>query len=305
MSDGRFAPTPSGDLHVGNLRTAMLAWLFARSAGSRFLLRVDDIDPATTREGVAESQLGDLARLGLDWDGEVVHQRDRTEAHGAAIAELVDRGLTYPCYCSRREIREAAAAPHGEAPEGAYPGTCSDLSPADRAARESAGRRPALRLRTDGETVTVVDRLHGPVSARVDDLVLRRGDGVPAYNLAVVVDDAGQGIGEVVRGDDLLLSTPRQAHLAALLGLPVPAYAHVPLVLAPSGVRLAKRDGAVTLADREQLGESAAEVRSWLAASLGMAEPGEAVTMTVLLGRFDPEQLPRQPWTLGHARLRR
>ena len=173
----------------------------------------------------------------------------------------------------------------------------------ERSALEADGRRSALRLRTEGQVVTVTDRLHGRVSARVDDLVLRRGDGVPAYNLAVVVDDAWQRIEEVVRGDDLLMSTPRQAHLASLLGLPSPAYAHVPLVLAPSGARLAKRDGAVTLADRAGRGESPEQVRSWLAASLGLAEPGEPVTMAALVERFEPERLPREPWTLAERDL--
>ena len=300
---GRFAPTPSGDLHVGNLRTAMLAWLFARSAGSGFVMRIDDLDPVTARDEVAAAQLADLRALGIEWDGPVVHQRDRTGAHGEAIAELVGRGLTYSCYCSRREIREASAAPHGEAPDGAYPGTCRDLSPAEQDARAAEGRPPALRLRADGEVVTVVDRLRGPVSARVDDLVLRRGDGVPAYNLAVVVDDAAQGVGEVVRGDDLLLSTPRQVHLARVLGLPEVAYAHVPLVLAPSGARLAKRDGAVTLGDRRRLGESSDVVRSCLATSLGLAEAGEMVSMATLLDRFDPGLLPTEPWILTPDQL--
>ncbi len=158
------------------------------------------------------------------------------------------------------------------------------------------GRRAALRLRTDGRMVTVVDRLRGPVTAQVDDLVLRRGDGVPAYNLAVVVDDAAQGITEVVRGDDLLLSTPRQAYLADLLGLEPPGYAHVPLVLGPDGRRLAKRDGAVTLAERRELGESAEKVRAGLAASLGLADPAEIVTMPTLVDRFDPDRLPTEPW---------
>ncbi len=296
MAVGRFAPTPSGALHVGNLRTALLAWLFARSAGSAFLLRVDDLDPATARDDVAAAQLDDLQALGIDWDGPTVHQRDRTQAHGDAIADLVARGLTYPCYCSRREILEASVAPHGEAPEGAYPGTCRDLSRAEQSARAATGRPAALRLRARGPRVTVVDRLRGSVSAVVDDFVLRRGDGVPAYNLAVVVDDAGQGVGEVVRGDDLVRSTPRQVHLAGLLGLGEVGYAHVPLVMAPDGRRLAKRDGAVTLADRRELGESPADVRSWLAASLALAEPGELVSMATMLERFDPDRLPRDPW---------
>ena len=245
---------------------------------------------------MAAAQLDDLRALGVDWDGAVLHQRDRTGAHHDAIAELVDRGLTYPCYCTRREIREASAAPHGEAPEGAYPGTCRDLDQDQRATRAAVGRPagpPLAGRRAGGDRGRSPPR---PVSTRVDDLVLRRGDGVPAYNLAVVVDDAAQGVGEVVRGDDLLLSTPRQAHLARVLGLPEVAYAHVPLVLAPTGDRLAKRDGAVTLADRRASRGVVGVVRSWLAASLGLAEAGEAVSMATLLDRFDPERLPREPW---------
>jgi len=296
MPDGRFAPTPSGDLHLGNLRTALLAWLFARSSGSLVRLRIDDLVPDADRPGVADAQIRDLASIGLDWDGPTVHQREGGHRYAEAIERLEQAGLTYPCYCTRREIHEAGFAPHGVAPEGAYPGTCRRLSAAARAERERAGRRPALRLRTEGESETVVDRLHGSIEARVDDLVLRRNDGVAAYNLAVVVDDARQGIGEVVRADDLLLSTPRQVYLGRRLGLPIPAYAHVPLVLGPDGRRLAKRDGAVTLTDRHLLGESSEQVLSRLAQSLGLAAPGEPVTVAMLVDRFDPAALPSEPW---------
>ncbi len=230
-----------------------------------------------------------------------MRQSTRRPRHDEVIAELTARGLTYPCFCTRREIHQAPAAPHG--PEGAYPGTCRDLTVAERSAREAAGRRPAIRLRTHGETVVVDDRLHGRVEGVVDDVVLRRGDGTPAYNLAVVVDDADAGVEEVVRGDDLLPSTPRQVHLARLLGLAVPAHAHVPLVLGPTGARLAKRDGAVTLPDREALGESPLDVRSILARSVGLAEPGERPSLDELIARFDPDRLPRTPWRLGAADL--
>ena len=293
---GRFAPSPTGPLHLGNLRTALLAWLFARSAGARFLLRIEDLDPVASRPEHEAQQVADLAALGLDWDGPVLQQSARRARHDAALAELADKGLTYPCYCSRREVREAAAAAHG--PVSGYPGTCRTLSVRERAERESDGRRPALRLRSDDRAVTISDRLHGQVTRVVDDVVLRRNDGVPAYNLAVVVDDADQGIGEVVRGDDLLDSTPTQAHLADLLGLARPAWAHVPLVLGPDGERLAKRHGAVTLTDLAATGTSADEVRTWLAASLGLAEPGEAVTPADLRARFDPDRLSRVPWII-------
>ncbi|MCB0995404.1 MAG: tRNA glutamyl-Q(34) synthetase GluQRS, partial [Acidimicrobiales bacterium] len=174
------------------------------------------------------------------------------------------------------------------------------LDPAERSAREAAGRPAALRLDAHGARRRVQDLFHGEVEAVVDDFVVRRNDGVAAYNLAVVVDDADQGIEQVVRGDDLLLGTPRQALLCDLLELPVPAYAHVPLVLGPSGERLAKRDGAVTLADRRALGESAGAVCGLLAASLGLSEPGEAVHPRELIARFDPAALPRSPWLFDH-----
>jgi glutamyl-tRNA synthetase len=250
------------------------------------------------RPGIAEAQLADLAALGLDWDGPVVRQSVRLELYAAAIAQLDGEGLLYPCYCTRAEIREAASAPHGALREGSYPGTCRELSAARRAELELAGRPPALRLRAGGAVVAFRDRLLGARRDTVDDLVVRRNDGAPAYNLAVVVDDAAQGVGEVVRGEDLLDTTARQLHLGALLGLPAPAHAHVPLVLGPDGARLAKRHGAVTLADRAAAGESPLDVRALLAASAGLARPGERPTLDELLARFDPDALPREPSVL-------
>ncbi|MEC3913961.1 tRNA glutamyl-Q(34) synthetase GluQRS [Nocardia sp. CDC160] len=289
--NGRFAPSPSGDLHLGNLRTGLLAWLFARSTGRGFLMRVEDLD--RVRKGAAERQLEDLATLGLDWDPPVVWQSRRLPLYEAAIARLTAAGLTYECFCTRREIQQAVTAPHG--PMGAYPGTCRTLTEQEKRQRRDEGRPAALRLRADVTEFTVTDRLLGEYRGAVDDLVLRRGDGTPAYNLAVVVDDADQGIDQVVRGDDLLPSTPRQAYLATLLGLPVPEYAHVPLVLNTAGQRLAKRDGAVTLRDRMALGETPEYVLSVLAESLGYTG---ATTPSALLDKFRPEDLPREPWTL-------
>ncbi|MFV0435231.1 MAG: tRNA glutamyl-Q(34) synthetase GluQRS [Leucobacter sp.] len=308
---GRYAPSPSGDLHLGNLRTALLAWLFARSSGRRFLMRIEDLDRARDA-GAGKRQLADLASLGIDWDGEPVLQSERGRDHDAAIQRLADAGLVYECTCTRRDILAAPSAPH--APPGAYPGTCRDRSDAEREAARAAilPREPALRLRTpEGLREPGFDDLVlGPFGGDsrsdgtdrgggVDDFVLRRGDGTVAYNLAVVVDDAAMGVDQIVRGDDLASSTPRQILLQRLLGLPTPPaveYAHVPLVLGPSGARLAKRDGAVTLRDLAAQGTTADDVLTTLAASLDLAAPGERVTVDLLLDRFDPAALPRMPW---------
>ena len=299
---GRFAPSPTAPLHAGNLRTALLAWLFARARGARFLVRVEDLDSGRVRPGIEESQLADLAALGLDWDGPVVRQSERIETYAAAISRLREGGLVYPCYCTRAEIREAVSAPHGPAVEGAYPGTCRELDAQGRAARASAGRPPALRVRADGVRVRFEDRVMGSHEAVVDDFVVRRNDGAPAYNLAVVVDDAAQGVDEIVRGADLLETTGRQLHLGELLGLPAPVHAHVPLVVGPDGTRLAKRHGAITLAQLHRSGYGPGEVRGMLAASVGLAEPGERPSLEVLLARLDPARLPQEPTAVDMPR---
>lgn len=299
MVAGRFAPSPTGELHLGNLRTALVAWLAARASGLGFIVRMEDLDPVTSSPEHERRQLDDLAAIGLDWDGPVVRQSERFDRYRSAIEALRRTGHVYPCYCTRREIRaeiEAAAhAPHVHLPDGAYPGTCRELSETERAAREAVGRRPAWRLRTSGETIALDDRFAGPFAGAVDDVVLARADGVPAYNLAVVVDDAAQGVTQVVRGDDLLASTPRQVLLQRLLGAPTPTYWHVPLVLGDDGDRLAKRHGAVTLSALRDEGWSADDVLAVLACSLGLAARGERVTPSALLERFDPDPVPRTP----------
>jgi glutamyl-tRNA synthetase len=294
---GRYAPSPTGELHLGNLRTGLLAWLFARSTGRRFLLRIEDLDAARVRPGMAEQQLADLAALGITFDGEPVVQSQRLTAYQQAMLKLADR--TYECFCSRREIAEAASAPHGSVAR--YPGTCRNLTEADRIDRRRK-RQPALRLRADGAVQTAHDMLHGDITTKVDDVVLRRNDGVPAYNLAVVVDDASSGIDQVVRGDDLLLAAATQAFLTELLGYPPPTYAHVPLAVNGEGRRLAKRDGAVTLSDRAALGMEPRAVLGFLSESLELASPGEEVSPEVLLERFDPERLSRSSWVVRGLR---
>lgn len=278
MTAGRFAPSPSGDLHVGNLRTALLAWLFARRTGRDFLLRIEDLD--RVRPGAEERQLSDLRAIGIDWDGPRVRQSDRSALYADAVMQLTAAGRVYECYCSRKEIHEAPSAPHH--PPGAYPGTCRDLTEAQREVHR-AERPAALRLYADIGSHTVTDALHGRVAGAVDDIVLVRNDGVPSYNLAVVVDDAEQGIDQIVRGDDLLSSAPRQAYLASLLGYAEPTYAHVPLALNGHGKRLAKRDGAVAF---RELASNGIDVRALIFESMGMASADD----------FDPTTLPREPW---------
>ena len=289
---GRFAPSPTGELHVGNLRTAVLAWLFARSTGRRFLLRMEDLD--RVRSGAEAAQLRDLAAIGLDWDGDIIRQSERLELYLDAIAHLRDAGLVYECFCTRREVAEAASAPH--APPGAYPGTCRHLTEEQRAQRRRE-RPAALRLRAQVPEFTVTDELHGRYTSAVDDLVLLRNDGVPSYNLAVVLDDGLQGIDQVVRGDDLLSSAPRQAYLGSLLGLPPVSYAHVPLALNPAGQRLAKRDGAVTLPDLAAVGLDTDAALALILGSLGL--PG---TLDKALAEFAPEHIPPDPWVFEAPR---
>lgn len=285
LAHGRFAPSPTGSLHLGNLRTALLAWLFARAAGARFLLRVEDLDRGRVHERFAAEQLAALAAIGLDHDGEIVRQSQRTARYEDVLAQLERDGLLYRCWCTRAEIREAPSAPHEHLPQGAYPGTCRELTAGKIAEREASGRPPALRVRAGGARELFVDRLCGPVDGIVDDLVIRRNDGAFAYNFAVVIDDGDQDVGEVVRGADLLDSTPRQLWLQRRLGLARPGYAHVPLMLGPRGDRLSKRDGAVTLGERLALGESPEQVRGMLATSVGLAADGETPACDVLVAR--------------------
>mgnify|MGYP002721453832 CR=1 FL=1 len=314
---GRYAPSPSGDLHLGNLRTALLSWLFARSSGRPLLLRYEDLDAGRTVPGSAERQLADLASLGITFEGEPLHQSRREEIYEDAVARLraqtlagqeqggqeqTSAGMVYECFCTRREIQEASRAPH--APPGAYPGTCRSLTEQERARRREE-RPPALRLRVPEAQVqqSTEDVLLGRLDGVVDDMVLVRNEGTAAYNLAVVVDDHLSGVDQVVRGDDLASSAPRQAYLRGLLygaqARDEVSYAHVPLVLNPEGKRLAKRDGAVTLAALRERGTAPDAVRDLLLESLGLP-PGP---LEEALAAFDPARLPREPWTFHEGLL--
>ncbi len=291
---GRYAPSPSGDLHLGNLRTALLAWLWARSTGRAFFLRVEDLDRDRSRD--PSQQLQDLQAMGIDWDGPVIIQSERTSLYEEALETLRDQDLVFECFCSRKDIQEAVNAVHGTL--GSYPGTCLNLTEQERDAKRTElaknGRRPAMRLKPQMSWYTITDELHGRYTGPVEAVVLRRGDGQFAYNLAVVVDDIAMGVDQVVRGDDLLSSAPTQAYLTHVLGGEVPTYAHVPLIYGQSGKRLAKRDGSVTVSQLSSKGYTVAQIVEALAASSGL---GDGQTASDLLECFQTQTLQTAPTT--------
>lgn len=290
---GRLAPSPTGDMHLGNARTALLAWLVARSRGGEIVMRVEDLDRARVVSGAEARILEDLRWLGLDWDGEVVRQSERFAIYAAKIDELIARDLAYECACSRKEIAEAASAPHGDEP--VYPGTCRDLAKGEAAARaKSLGRGVAVRWR-GGETIAFDDEVCGRVERPVDDFVIRRADGVAAYQLAVVVDDIAMRVDHVLRADDLLSSTPRQIALWRAFDATPPRFAHVPLVLAPTGERLAKRNRPATIRDLRERDITSAAIIAALATSAGLAP---LPTPRAFLSEFNLATLRKDPVTI-------
>ena len=304
METGRFAPSPSGRMHLGNLFCALLSWLSVKSRGGRWILRIEDLDTARCRPDYARQVEEDLRWLGLPWDeggstggpDAPYFQSQRTALYESALARLQGMGLVYPCFCTRAQLH-AASAPHREDGLTVYPGTCRDLPPEEIAARMAAGRRPALRLRVPEETVTFTDGHLGEVSEYLPtdcgDFLLRRSDGLFAYQLAVVVDDAAMGVTEVVRGADLLSSTPRQLLLYELLGLPAPRFRHFPLLLSPDGRRLSKRDGDLGLAAL-QTRCTPEEVVGKLAYLAGQNPTAAPQTPQALAEAFDWNAVPRQ-----------
>ena len=292
---GRFAPSPSGRMHLGNLWSALLAWLAARSRGGRMVLRLEDLDPDRCTQTWCDQVMRDLEWLGLDWDNEPVYQSRRTDAYRAAFARLEEAGLIYPCYCTRAE-RLAASAPHRSDGQTIYDGRCSRLTEAEREAL-SQTRRPAWRVKVGQESITFCDFLYGEYKEDLKndcgDFILRRSDGVYAYQLAVVVDDAAMGVTQVVRGSDLLLSTPRQIYLQRLLGLPQPEYGHVPLLLAADGRRLAKRDRDQELGELQSR-YTAPELLGRLAHLAGLIPEPAPITAQQLVPLFSWEKLPRE-----------
>ena len=308
---GRFAPSPTGDLHLGGARTALVAWLAARAAGGAYVMRIEDLDGPRVVPGAEARILEDLAWLGLDWDEgpdaggphAPYRQSLRLARYDAAVERLLADGRAFRCWCSRAEVARAAAAPHGPADDGPrYPGTCRV-----RTTPPPRDRRPSVRLRVDAELVEFSDGVHGThrgdPASEIGDFIIRRADGIPAYQLAVVVDDAAMGITDVVRGDDLLGSTARQLLLYRALGLPAPRFAHVPLVLGPDGARLSKRHGAVALRALAERGRTPEEVVGLLAHTLGLQPAAVATTPQSLVAGFALASLTRAPTTLDPAAL--
>ena len=282
---GRFAPSPSGRMHLGNVFSAMLAWLSIRSCGGTLVLRIEDLDPDRCRPEYADTLKRDLEWLGLTWDTEQTPQSRRSEAYHEKFRQLEERGLIYPCYCSRTELH-AASAPHASDGTVLYAGTCRNLTPFDRAARTKA---PCWRVRVPDETVSFTDGLQGKYTQNLvrgcGDFILRRADGVYAYQLAVVTDDAEAGVTQVVRGSDLLSSTPRQIWLQRQLGLPEPGYFHVPLLVAPDGRRLSKRERDLDLgALRERYTPEA--LLGLLAHACGLLAHSTSIRADELAGEF-------------------
>jgi glutamyl-tRNA synthetase len=294
---GRLAPSPTGALHVGNARTFLLAWLSVRSRGGTLLLRIEDIDGPRVKPAAVAAAIEDLRWLGLDWDGEPALQSERLADYEHAASALSAAGLAYACVCSRREIEEAASAPHETGDEGpVYPGTCLGRFADLAAAKVATGRDAAMRFRVEVAEVPFVDGLLGPQHGAIaGDFVIRKRDGGPAYQLAVVVDDAAQGVTEVVRADDLLPSTPRQLLLYRALGLSPPAFLHVPLVVGDDGRRLAKRHGDTSLRHLRESGVAAEAVVGYLACLCGLRPRGVRCRPADLLREFSWEALPRTP----------
>jgi glutamyl-tRNA synthetase len=309
---GRYAPSPTGELHLGNLRTALLAWLFARAANGRFVLRIEDLDQLRVRPGATERMLADLHWLGLGWDegpdrtGPYAPyiQSERQTIYQHYLQQLREADLVYPCYCSRAEVAQAAriaSAPQQGSEEGPrYPGTCRHLTEQQCREYEARGRRPALRFRVDDErVVTFNDLIDGPIAQQVQnavgDFILCRSDGIVAYQFAVVVDDGLMQINQVVRGADLLASTARQILLFEALGFPIPTFAHVPLMLDEQGKRLAKRTLNSGIEPLRAQGLTPMQIIGQLAASCGLVEQGIPTSPNELVRQYSQQSYGIMP----------
>lgn len=303
---GRLAPSPTGLLHLGHARSFLLAWWSVRSRGGRLVLRMEDLDVPRVRPGMVEAALRDLEWLGLDWDGEMLLQSSGMERLRAAVERLEELRLAYPCVCSRADVRAALSAPQQGDVEPRYPGTCRGRFASRAQAHERSGKAVSLRFRVPEGAVTIADAFAPPatfdVAAEVGDFMIARRDSTPAYQLAVVVDDAFQGVTEVLRGDDLLPSAARQWHLQRALGLAHPTWVHVPLVVDASGRRFAKRADDLSLAELRERGVDPRAVVGWAARVSGLDTP-DRLSAREALREFALSKLPHQPVRLGPAEL--
>jgi glutamyl-tRNA synthetase len=303
---GRLAPSPTGLLHLGHARTFLVAWWRARSVGGAILMRLEDLDGPRCKPELGDAALRDLEWLGLDWDGPAYVQSSGMERIAAAAARLEQRGLAYACVCSRGDVQRAQSAPQQGVQEPRYPGTCRGRYPSMAAALAQTGKAPGLRLVVQSGRIGVQDALLGShdfdVEAEVGDFLIAKRDGLPAYQLAVVVDDAAQGVQEVVRGDDLLPSAARQQLLQDALGLPHVRYFHLPLVVDASGRRLAKREDDLSLAELRAGGTDPRAIVAWVARSAGMTCDARPEARELVRG-FSFEGFPRRPVVLGPDEL--
>lgn len=302
MTIGRFAPTPSGGLHLGNLFCSLLAWLSAKAQGGEIILRIEDLDRERSRREYVMQAEHDLKFLGLNWDrggtngGDEYFQSKRTEYYEQCLSRLEELKLCYPCFCTRAELH-AVNAPHTSDGEAVYTGKCRNLSDSEIAELKLT-RNPAVRLRVPDEVITFTDGHYGEISQNLltdcGDFILRRSDGAFAYQLAVVADDAAMGVSEVVRGRDLLSSTPRQLYLYRLLGFAAPKFAHTPLILAADGRRLSKRDRDISLAGLIEKGYTAEDIVGRLAFLAGLIDRPESAAANELIPLFSWEKIPTE-----------
>ncbi len=313
MSEGRrrvtrLAPSPTGALHLGNARTFLINWLLARQQGWRILLRIEDLDGPRIKRGAAEQAIEDLKWLGLDWDEGPIYQSSRGAQYVRAIEQLLAARHAYPCICSRREAELAASAPHADDGAAVYPGTCRGrFASIEEAQLAAAGRPPVLRFRMPDAQIEFVDGFSGrhvfDAAKQLGDFVVAKSDGTPSYQLAVVVDDAAMGVTDIVRGDDLIDSTPRQILLYRALGLQdsKPRYTHVPLITGPDGRRLAKRHGDTRVSHYRDAGVASARVLQLLARWCGIEKADDIATAGDMLDRFESSRLPRAAITFTPA----
>jgi glutamyl-tRNA synthetase len=295
----RLAPSPTGALHLGNARTFLVNWLLARQNNWRVVLRIEDLDGPRIKAGAAAQLIDDLQWLGLDWDEGPIYQSGRRDQYAAAVQQLLESGRAYPCVCTRKEVESAASAPHAEDGSAVYPGTCRGRFSSVEEATRSAGRAPAIRFAVPPREVEWDDLFaghqHCDVAGELGDFVIAKADGTAAYQLAVVVDDADAGVTHVVRGDDLIDSTPRQMLLYRALGLAekIATYCHLPLVVGTDGRRLAKRHGDTRLSHYRETGVPASRILTLLAHWIGMHNATVASARD-LFSHFDLQRMPRQ-----------